>query len=88
MASSNVKCSNFIASLFFSGSKLYIPSTLVPFKITSALISIARKTAAESVVKKGFPVPALKITTHFFSRCLTALLFIYGSAIDSILRAV
>ena len=50
--------SYFVAVGSFSGSAVYIPSTLVPFRITSALISIALKDAAESVVKKGLPVPA------------------------------
>ena len=49
---------------------------IIVFNMTSALISIALKTAAESVVKKGFPVPPPKITTLFFSKCLTAFLFI------------
>ena len=42
--------SNFTAAVFFSGSESYTPSTRVPFKITSALISTPRKTAAVSVV--------------------------------------
>ena len=64
--------SNIVAFMFCSGSESKIPSTLVPLRITSALISIALKTAAESVVKKGFPVPPPKITTLPFSKCLTA----------------
>ena len=76
IASLNVIFSNFTASELISGSQSYIPSTLVPFKIISASISIALRTAAESVVKYGFPVPAAKITIRFFSRCLIAFLFI------------
>ena len=74
----------FSASGFISGSSEYIPSTLVPFNITSASISIALREAAESVVKKGFPVPAPKITILPFSKCLTARLLINGSAISFI----
>ena len=37
-----------------------------------APISIARSAAAVSVVKNGLPVPAARITTRPFSRCLTA----------------
>jgi len=58
--------------LFFSGSESYTPSTLVPLRITSDSISTALRDAAESVVKKGFPVPAPKITILPFSKCLTA----------------
>jgi hypothetical protein len=76
--SSNEILSNFIALMFFSGSSSYIPSTLVPFKITSDSISIALSTAAESVVKYGFPVPPPKITTLPFSKCLIAFLLIKG----------
>ena len=43
--------------------------------------SDALSAAAVSVEKNGFPVPAANITILFFSRCLTALLRIYGSAI-------
>ena len=60
----------------------------MPFKIVSASISTARNAAAVSVVKYGFPVPPPKITTLFFSKCLMALLLIYGSAICYILIAV
>ena len=35
-------------------------------------LSALRRAAAVSVVKKGFPVPAAKITTLPFSKCLTA----------------
>ena len=52
----------------FIGSAEYTPSTLVAFKITSALISSARNAAAESVEKKGLPVPAAKITIRPFSK--------------------
>lgn len=52
------------------------------------LLSAHLKAAAVSVVKKGFPVPAAKITTLPFSRCLTALLRIYGSATSDIRKAV
>ena len=74
--------------MFFSGSSSYIPSTLVPFKITSDSISIALSTAAESVVKYGFPVPPPKITTLPFSKCLIAFLLIKGSATSLISIAV
>src|SRR5690606_41460506 len=57
-----------------------MPSTRVPFKMTSASISIALKTAAESVVKYGFPVPPPKITTRPFSTWRIAFLRINGSA--------
>ena len=43
-----------------------MPSTLVPLRMTSALISIARSAAAVSVVKYGLPVPAAKMTTRPF----------------------
>ena len=55
-----------IASLFFSGSELYTPSTLVPFKTIFASISIALKLAVESVVKYGLPRPAPNITMLLF----------------------
>lgn len=41
-----------------------------------------------SVVKNGFPVPAAKMTTLPFSKCLTALLRIYGSATSDMRNAV
>ena len=50
----------------FSGSAVNTPSTRVPFRISSAPISAARRLAAVSVVKYGFPVPAPKITTRPF----------------------
>ena len=50
----------------------------------NGITSEALKAAPVSVVKKGFPVPAAKITTLDFSRCLIALNLIYGSAILSI----
>ena len=56
--------------------------TLVAFMSTSASISAARRAEAVSVVKKGFPVPAPKMTTRPFSRCITALRRMYGSAIS------
>ena len=40
---------------------------------------MARKLAVESVVKYGLPIPAPKITTLPFSKCLTALRRINGS---------
>ena len=49
--------------------------------------SDALSAAAVSVEKNGFPVPAANITILFFSRCLTALLRIYGSAIWDIVIA-
>ena len=48
---------------------------------------MALSEAAESVVKNGFPVPAPKITTLPFSKCLTAFLRIKGSAISFISMA-
>ena len=47
----NDSSSYFTASAFLSGSELYIPSTLVPLRMTSAFISFALSAAAESVVK-------------------------------------
>ena len=43
-------------------------------KILAQPISEALSEAAVSVEKKGFPVPAAKITIRFFSKCLTAFL--------------
>src|SRR5438094_833214 len=40
----------------------------------------ARRAPAVSVVKKGFPVPAAKMTTRPFSRCRMARRRMYGSA--------
>ena len=48
----------------------YMPSTNVDFIKTLQFISDALNAAAVSVVKYGFPVPAAKITTLFFSKCL------------------
>ena len=45
---------------FFTGSSEYTPSTFVPFRTTSASISLARNAAAVSVVTNGLPVPAAK----------------------------
>ena len=58
-----------------------MPSTLVALIISEQFISEALKEAAVSVEKNGLPVPAAKITILFFSKCLTAFLLIYGSAI-------
>ena len=55
----------FFASGKSSGSLSYTPSTLVPFSIASASISIARSAAPESVEKYGLPVPPEKIHTYF-----------------------
>ena len=41
-------------------------------RVMSAPISMARRLAAESVVKNGLPVPAAKIATRPFSRWRTA----------------
>jgi hypothetical protein len=49
-------------------------------RIAPAPISSARRAAAVSVVKNGFPVPAAKITTRPFSRCRIARRRMYGSA--------
>ena len=49
---------------------------------------MARRAAAESVVKYGLPVPQANITTLPFSKCLTALLLMYSSAICLISIAV
>src|SRR5438034_3047442 len=57
-----------------------MPSTFVAFMIASAPISTARSAPAVSVVKKGFPVPAAKMTTRPFSRCRMARRRMYGSA--------
>ena len=76
ITSLKVIVSNLTASLFSSGSILYIPSTRVPFRMASASISMALKTAAVSVVKYGFPVPAPKITTRPFSKWRIAFLLI------------
>ena len=56
-----------------------MPSTFVPFNITSASNSIALKLAAESVVKNGLPVPDARTTIRPFSKCLSALLLTYFS---------
>ena len=45
---------------------------LVAFNMASQPISAARRAAAVSVVKKGLPVPAAKITTRPFSMCRIA----------------
>jgi hypothetical protein len=45
-----------------------MPSTLVAFNTISAPISAPRRAAAVSVVKKGLPVPAAKMTTLPSSR--------------------
>jgi hypothetical protein len=45
------------------------------------------KTHAESVVKYGLPVQATEITILHFSKCLSALLFIYFSQISGISSA-
>jgi len=42
------------------------------------ILSAHRRAAAVSVVKNGFPVPAAKITTLPFSKCLMSHLRIYG----------
>lgn len=55
--------------------------TLVALKKASAPISAARSAAAVSVVKKGLPVPAPKITTRPCSRWRIARRRMYGSAI-------
>lgn len=47
--------------------------TFVEHKRQLNSLSAQRRAAAVSVVKKGFPVPAAKITTLPFSKCLTAL---------------
>ena len=51
---------------FINGSLLYIPSTLVALIIRLQSNSDALRDAAVSVEKKGFPVPAAKITILFF----------------------
>src|SRR3954452_19342835 len=63
------------------GSAEYTPSTpeWVPLSSASASISAARSAAAVSVVKKGLPVPAAKITTRPCSRWRIALRRMYGS---------
>ena len=64
-----------------------MPSTNVDLIKTLQFISDALNAAAVSVVKYGFPVPAAKITTLFFSKCLYALLLIYGSQTADIGKA-
>ena len=54
ITSLKVRVSYLVASGSISGSAEYTPSTLVPFIIISALISIARRAAAVSVLKYGF----------------------------------
>src|SRR5690606_17590503 len=71
--SSNVRRSYLTAFGFLTGSSSNTPSTLVALSTTSALISIPRRQAAESVVKNGLPVPAEKITTSPFLRLRIAL---------------
>ena len=56
-----------------------MPSTLVPLNRASQPISAARKAAAVSVVKNGFPVPAANRTMRPFSRCRSARRRMYGS---------
>ena len=60
--------SNFTASGFSIGSESYTPSTFVPLRMASALISRARCAAVVSVEKNGTPMPAAKMTTRPFSR--------------------
>ena len=61
--------------------------TLVALIISLQSNSDALKVAAVSVEKNGLPVPAAKITILFLSKCLIALLLIYGSAICDIVIA-
>ena len=65
-----------------------MPSTLVAFRMTSALISIARSAAAVSVLKYGLPVPAPNTTTRPFSRWRMARRRMNGSATARISIAV
>lgn len=51
-------------------------------------LSAARKAAAVSVVKNGFPVPAPKMTTRPFSKWRMALRRMYGSATSAMRKAV
>jgi hypothetical protein len=64
-----------------------MPSTLVPLSRQSAWISEARRAAALSVVKKGLPVPAAKITTRPFSRWRVARRTMKGSATRGMVMA-
>ncbi len=57
-----------MASENLLGSLSYMPSTFVALSIASAPISMALRAAAVSVVQKGLPVPAVKMTTLPFSR--------------------
>ena len=66
-ALSKVRVSYFVAVGSFSGSAVYTPSTLVPLRSASASISHALRAEAESVVKKGLPVPPAMIATPPFS---------------------
>ena len=56
-----------------------MPLTLVALSSRSALISIARRLAAVSVVKNGLPVPAARMQTRPFSRWRTARRRMYSS---------
>ena len=56
-----VTLSYLTASSYFLGSLLYTPSTFFARSITSESISTALRAAAESVVKKGLPVPQAKV---------------------------
>ena len=60
------------ASGFSRGSSVYTPSTALAINTTSAPISSARWAAVVSVEKYGRPMPAPKMTTRPFSRCLRA----------------
>jgi hypothetical protein len=51
-------------------------------------LSAQRRAAAVSVMKNGFPVPAANMTTLPFSKCLTALRCMYGSATSDIQKVV
>ena len=75
---------NLLALGLVLGSVSNTPSTLVPLINKSQFNSAALKAAALSVLKKGFPVPPAIITILPLSKCLIALLLIYGSAIFGI----
>jgi hypothetical protein len=66
-ASSKLISSYFTASGSFSGSAVKYSVYPCSFYQKIRPISTARRAAAVSVVKKGFPVPAEKITTSPFS---------------------
>ena len=64
-----------------------MPSTCVALKMISQFSSLARRAAAESVVKNGLPVPAAQMTMRFFSRWRMARRRMNGSATSGMVIA-